>query len=313
MTTAFVLSGGGSLGAVQVGMLQALAARGVRPDLLVGTSAGAVNAAWVAEHGLSSDSLAGLAGVWTQLRRRDIFPVSATRAVEGLLGRSRALCSNHRLGDLVRAHVGVGDLTETATPVHLLATDLLTGREVRLSSGDVTGAVLASAAIPGIFPPVLRDGRWLIDGVVSGYSGVSQAVRLGASEVYVLPAGVPCALRRPPRSAVGVALHALSVLIEQRLIAEVADRAPAAVVKVLPPLCPLAVSAADFSHAAHLVTRGRLESTRWLDEGGTSLPHQERFLALHGHPADAGPGDGPASGPPAGGRRAEPGRASATR
>ena len=81
--------------------------------------------------------------------------------------------------------------------------------------------------------------------------------------------------------------------------------------KVLPPLCPLAVSAADFSQAAHLVTRGRLESTRWLDEGGTSLPHQERFLALHGHPADAGPGDGPASGPPVGGRRAEPGRASA--
>src|SRR6476619_1894835 len=136
MTTAFVLSGGGSLGAVQVGMLQALAARGVRPDLLVGTSAGAVNAAWVAEHGLSSGSLAGLAGVWTQLRRRAIFPVSATRAIERLLGRSRALFSNDRFGVLVRFFVNDTAPTETATPVHLLAADLLTGREVRLSSGD---------------------------------------------------------------------------------------------------------------------------------------------------------------------------------
>lgn len=288
MTTAFVLSGGGSLGAVQVGMLQALAARGVRPDLLVGTSAGAVNAAWVAEHGLSVDSLAGLARVWTQLHRRDIFPVHATRVLEGLLGRSRALCSNDRFGDLVRAHVEVDDLTETAVPVHLLATDLLTGTEVLLSSGDVTVAVLASAAIPGVFPPVLRDGRWLIDGAVAGYSGVSQALRLGATDVYVLPAGVPCALPSPPRSAVGVALHALSILIEQRLIIEVADRTPAAVVKVLPPLCPLAVSASDFSHAAELVARGRFESTRWLEDGGTDRPHQERFLALHEHPTHTG-------------------------
>jgi NTE family protein len=68
----------------------------VHPDLLVGTSAGAVNAAWVAEHGLSVDALAVMAHVWTQLRRRDIFPVSASRVLEGLLGRSRALCSNER-------------------------------------------------------------------------------------------------------------------------------------------------------------------------------------------------------------------------
>ena len=291
MTTAFVLSGGGSLGAVQVGMLQALAAQGIQPDLLVGTSAGAVNATWVAQHGMSTTSLTALAEVWGRLRRRDVFPMSPTWALAALRGRGGGLCSNERLGDLMRRHVDLGDLTETPVPVHLVATDLLTGREVLVSRGDVVNAVLASAAVPGILPPVFHDGRWLIDGAVAGHSGVSQAVRLGATEVYVLPAGVACALPGPPRSPVAIALHALTVLIEQRLILEVADRTSGAVVKVLPPLCPLAVPASDFGHAAELVRRGRTESARWLAEGGTHRPHQEQFLGLHGHERGRREGD----------------------
>jgi NTE family protein len=75
VTTVFVLSGGGSLGAVEVGMLQALAENGIVPDALVGTSAGALNAAWVAAHGMSDDSLEELAAIWIELRRADVFPV----------------------------------------------------------------------------------------------------------------------------------------------------------------------------------------------------------------------------------------------
>ena len=283
MTTAFVLSGGGSLGAVQVGMLQALAAHGVQPDLLVGASAGAVNAAWVADHGMSPVSLAGLAEVWQGLRRRDIFPVSPARVVRAGLGRQTSLCTSDRLGELVRAHADIDDLREATTPVHLVATDLLSGTAVLVSSGDVVDAVRASAAIPGVFPPVLVDGRWLVDGAMAARTGVVQALGLGADTVYVLPAGVPCALPRPPRSAVGVAMHALTLLIEQRLVAEVEDQSRTHAIRLLPPLCPLAVSAADFSQAAQLIRRGREASTRWLDEGGTDREHPERFLRLHRH------------------------------
>ena len=91
MTTAFVLSGGGSLGAVQVGMLQALAASHVEPDLLVGTSAGAVNASWVATHGMTPASLTDLATVWARLRRADIFPLDARMVLRGIIGRSPAI------------------------------------------------------------------------------------------------------------------------------------------------------------------------------------------------------------------------------
>lgn len=284
MTTAFVLSGGGSLGAVQVGMLQALAAHDIRPDLLVGTSAGAMNAAWVAGHGMSADSLAELAAVWTGLRRADIFPVDPRQVVRGLLGRSTAVSSNTRLRHLVAARTGIHDLTEAQVPVHLVAADLLSGREVLISAGAVVTGVLASAAVPGIFPPVERAGRHLVDGGVAHHTGVSQAVDLGATEIYVLPAGSPCALPGPPGSALGVALHALTLLIEQRLIQEVAMLRGAATIKVLPPLCPLAVSAADFSHGADLIDRGRQASQEWIATGAVDLPSPERFLSPHHHP-----------------------------
>jgi NTE family protein len=283
MAVAFVLSGGGSLGAVQVGMLQALGAHGVRPDLLVGTSVGAVNAAWVAGHGMTGTSLRDLAAVWTSLRRRDVFDTDAVRAIQAVAGRVPSLCSGRGLRALVARHAGFDDLAETAVPLHVVATDLLSGEEVLLSSGDVSTAVLASSAIPGVFPPVLMDGRYLVDGGVADHTAVGRAVDLGASEIFVLPAGYPCALSEPPRSALGSAVHALTLLIEQRLIGEVARFAGAATIRVLPPLCPLGVSAHDFGHAAELVERARGATSDWLDTGGVDLPHQERFLSLHSH------------------------------
>jgi NTE family protein len=286
VTTAFVLSGGGSLGAVQVGMLHALRERGVRPDLLVGTSAGAVNALWVAHHGMSVGSLNRLAGIWTRLRRKDVFPVRPKAVAHGIVGRASAVLSSDRLGALVEAHAGIGDLGDADIPVHLLATDLLSGGCVAISAGPVGDAVRASAAIPGVFPPVWLDGRWLVDGAMAANAGVSQAVRLGATVVYVLPTGVPCALAGPPRSALGVAMHAVSLLVQQRLIDEVGDPTSAAMVKLVPPLCPVSVSATDFGHAHELIRRAKRASAAWLDDGSVDLPHAERFLSLHHHGTD---------------------------
>src|SRR5581483_4583531 len=235
MTTAFVLSGGGSLGAVQVGMLQALEQRGVRPDLLVGTSAGAMNAAFLAGRGMSAEALSDLAGIWTRLRRQDVFPVDPVRHVLALRGAQASLCSNENLRRLVAAHLPYHRLEDAAIPVHLVATDVLSGQEVLLSSGDVVDAVLASAAIPAVFPPVAVEGRRLWDGGIADNAAISQALDLGADRVFVLPAGVACALDEPPRGALASALHALSVLIEQRLIVEVAYLADRADLHVLPP------------------------------------------------------------------------------
>jgi len=147
--------------------------------------------------------------------------------------------------------------------------------------------VLASAAIPAVLPAIEREGLTLVDGGVADNAALSQAVALGADEIYVLPAGFACALQRPPTSALAAAVQALTLLIEQRLVMEVAQFAGPAQIKVLPPLCPLAVSSADFSHAGELIDRAHGVTGRWLDSGGPSLSAPERFLSLHRHQPDA--------------------------
>lgn len=284
MTTAFVLSGGGSLGAVQVGMLQALAERDVRPDLLVGTSAGAINAAYVAGHGTSRQSLETLAGTWRGLRRQDVFPFNPLRHLLAVAGSRDSLCSDRNLRHLIETHLPYRNLQDAAIPVHIVTTNLLSGEEVLLSTGDAVSAVSASAAIPGVLPPVERDGLTLVDGGVANNAALSQAVALGADEIYVLPAGFACALQKPPTSAVATAVQALTLLIEQRLVIDVAQFTGHAEIKVLPPLCPLAVSSADFSHAAELIDRAHHATGDWIDAGGPSLPAPARFLSMHHHP-----------------------------
>jgi NTE family protein len=164
MTTAFVLSGGGSLGAVQVGMLQALAERQVSPDLLVGTSAGALNAAFVADHGTRPAALRELADSWTSVQRHDIFPLQPLRHLLAVTGARPSLCSERGLQRLITRHLAFSRLEQAGIPVHIVTTSLLSGEEVLLSDGDAPSAVLASAAIPGVFAPVVREGQILVDG-----------------------------------------------------------------------------------------------------------------------------------------------------
>jgi NTE family protein len=291
MTTAFVLSGGGSLGAVQVGMLQALAAHGIEPDLLVGTSAGALNAAWVAAHGTSTESLAGLERVWSGLRRGDVFPLDPRTALRGLVGRSAGLFRADRLRDLVTAYAGIDEIEEATIPLHLVAADLVSGESVALHRGSLAEGVLASAAIPGIFAPVAVEGRYLIDGGVAQDTGVAHALELGATSVYVLPTGAACALPGPPASALGTALQALTLLIQRRLAHDVATCPPTTAIRALPPLCPLRTSPVDFTHGAELVDRARRASEDWIESGAIDAPRPERFLANHAHAAgDRPPG-----------------------
>jgi NTE family protein len=298
MTIAFVLSGGGSLGAVQVGMLQSLADHDVHPDLLIGTSVGALNAAFVASHGMSVDSLSALARIWTSLRRRDVFPFRPSRVGAAALGRTPSLCDDTAIRSLIRRHLGVDRLEETTIPVHVVATDVRSGCEVALSHGDAVDAVMASAAIPAVFPAVHIDGRDLIDGGVTDNTALSQAIACGADRVYVLPTGYACALDRSPDTALATALQALTLLIEQRLIGDIAHHSGHADIHVLPPLCPLSVSSTDFRHGAELIARSRAATGRWLDRPEPQPRHPESLLSLHDHqphpPPETTAGSGPA-------------------
>src|SRR5690242_13268600 len=241
---AFVLSGGGSLGALQVGMLQALFDAGVRPDMIVGTSVGAINAAWAGAWP-DPEGIRKLAEVWRGLRRDDIFPLGWTAAM-GLLGRGKHLISNHGLRSVVEQHLPYERIEHAIVPVHIVATELKSGKAVVLSSGEVVPALLASCAIPGVFPPVTIGKRELIDGGVANHTPIAAAVELGARIIYVLPIGYPW-LHEEPANALGMALQALARLVEQRLESEIASYRGAADIRVVPAIEPLAVSPADFT------------------------------------------------------------------
>jgi NTE family protein len=265
--TAFVFAGGGSLGAVEVGMLRALVHSGVRPDFVVGSSVGAINAVQFAADP-TPEGVGRLERIWLSVRQQDVFPVSHLGAMLRLLTRRGHLVAQSALRRLLERHLTVRDLEDTELPCHVIASDLLSGTEVRLSAGPAVDALLASTAIPGIFQPVCRDGRHLVDGGVTSNTPLSTAIELGASRVVVLPTGIACALDAPPRGMIAVALHALTLLIARQLASDVERLRDRAQMVVVPPLCPLAVSSYDFSRGGLLIDRAAESTARWLDGGG---------------------------------------------
>lgn len=283
MTSAFVLSGGGNVGAVHVGMLLALEEAGVRPDLVVGTSVGAVNGAWLAS-GLPSSELAK---VWESLRRSDVFPFNPFVGLAGFAGRANHVVSQHRLRRLLERHVTIERLEDAPIPLGVVATDVLTGGATLLKSGPAVDAVLASAAIPAIFAPVKLGGRWLMDGGVIDNAPISHAVSLGADRIWVLAAGYSCALDRPPQSALGMGLHAATLSIHARLALDVERYAATHDLRVIPPLCPLSVAPTDFSQSRRLIERAQRHTRAWLDAGvakhPTSASDAAANLAIHTH------------------------------
>ena len=283
MPTAFVLSGGASLGAVQVGMLRALLERDVQPDMIVGSSVGAVNGAWMAAH-CDSRGVDVLADIWASIRRRDVFPVHPLAGLLGFLGRHDHLVPPSGLRRLLERHLSFTQLEDAEIPLHVVATELTTGREVLLSKGSAVDAVMASAAIPGVFPPVRIGKHDLVDGGVVDNAPIAHAVSLGADRVYVLPTGYPCDLSRAPRSALGVVLQALSLLIERQLVHDIDRYENSVELHVIPPLCPLAVSPTDFGQSRYLMDRAYAESRLWLAQP-RPRHGQSRLLGFHTHGA----------------------------
>ncbi|PRX46576.1 NTE family protein [Prauserella shujinwangii] len=281
--TGFVLSGGGSLGAIQAGMVRALYERDIAPDLIVGTSVGALNSAFLASRPPAVPTARTLADVWTSLRHRDVFPLSPLTALLGLLGFRDHLVSPRGLKKLLRRWVEFDRLEQAPVPLHLIATEVLTGDERRLSSGPAAEAARASAALPGVFPPVRIGGDPLMDGGVTNNTPISQALAHGATRIYVLPTGYPCALREPPGSALAVAAHALSLLIQRRLVEDIRRIPDGFPLIVLPPPCPLTVAPTDFSRSAELVERGLANARDFLDDLPPGLPAVPETLREPSH------------------------------
>ncbi|WP_432218617.1 patatin-like phospholipase family protein [Pseudomonas kribbensis] len=280
--TALVLAGGGSLGAVQVGMLQALVEEGVKFDLVVGASVGAINGAYFAAKP-NAQGVEELAQFWRGLRKVDVFPFSLSDTLMAILRRRGHLLRDTALESLFRRALPIKLIEDTQLPLYIVTTNLLTGAEELLSDGNAEQALLASAAIPLVFPSVRIGERFLIDGGVASNTPIACAVSLGATRVVVVPTGFGCACPAPPKGLVALALHTLNLMSMRQLVRDIELLALRASIHVVAPLCPLSASVFDFTQTDQLMQRAFLSTQEWIKEGGlirTGIPDS---LLAHTH------------------------------
>lgn len=230
---AFALGGGGLLGAAEVGMLQALAAAGVVPDLVVGSSVGALNGAAVAA-GPGPDTADRLADMWTELGTRDVFGAGLIGQLRNLARTGTALHDNDALRTMLAVQAGELLIEDLAVPFQCVAASIERACAHWFDAGPVVDAVLASCAVPGLLPPVEIDGEHYVDGGLVDSIPVGRAVQLGATEVYVLQVG---RIERPltvPRWPWEVGLVSFEIARRHRFTEAMANLPGQVVVHVLP-------------------------------------------------------------------------------
>jgi len=252
--TAFVLGGGGSWGALQLGMLQALARTDLTPDLVVGTSVGSLNGALLAAD--PAQAVARLEALWPNVTRMEVFPGGILRAVRTLTTAKAWIFDNEPLTDYLTNALPARTFEELPVPFVAVATDFATGALAELDSGDLRSALLASSAIPGIYPWVERGGHRLVDGGLVANVPITVAVRRGARSVVVLDCGLQ-GVRTGQATTLAEVLAQSSAIFARRQIAD------------------------DLALCGHLpmvwLSRGQLNSTNQLDFSMTATLIEEGF------------------------------------
>lgn len=267
---AFVLSGGGNLGSIQVGMLRALFEAGIEPDVLVGASIGSVNAAFLAADP-SLDQVMALSEIWTDLRTRDVFSWNPV-GIAGALLRRGAVFPPDRWRAFLERRIPYERIEDAAVPLRIGVTDFRDGSSVILDSGSVVDAVMASTSLPVVFPPYRIGEHSYLDGVLSEGVPLRPAIDAGADTVYVLAIS---SLAPPPdlRSAGGIFRHSLTILLFPRIRLDAlglpAEQEDLRIIKI--PSGGGQVALTDMSRHGELIEQGYRETVEFLadqDAGG---------------------------------------------
>ena len=274
--TAFVLSGGGNLGAVQVGMLRALAGAGVQPDLLVGVSVGALNAAGFAARP-DLEGAERLAGLWRELTPERIYPHGRLHGPWRYFQSRPSVYSAEGLREVISEFLPYRDLADGVVPVHVVAAALPDIVEQWFDRGPAVDVLAASAALPGVYPSVTLCGRQLIDGGVVDNVPLRRALELGAQRVFVLLAsGYE---RTWPDKPFRMILEAYAVARRALFLRDLAEVPPGVQVTVITPEAVSGVDFRDFSRTAELIDAGHRAAAAALAAGP---PGAGRGLALAG-------------------------------
>ncbi len=260
---AFVLSGGGNRGALQVGALQVLLEAGIRPEMLVGTSAGAINAAFLAANPTPAGARQ-LGEIWRQVTKEDVYPGGPLRVAWHLTTHRDSLYPNGNFQTFLEAHVPPGGrfFHQLTIPLYIVAADLHSGH-LHLFGEDpqepIVEAILASTALPPLFPPQPYQDDLLVDGCMAANLPVGVAVEKGATEIYALAI---CRKKPPDKGHWNVreiSEWSIATLIRQQWDRELTLCAvhPEVTLHHLPLHTEWQLVFDDFGQAAELIAEGR--------------------------------------------------------
>lgn len=228
---ALVLGGGGAYGIVQAAYVRAILEAGFKPDLVIGTSVGALNGAWVA---LYPDQPEELVSIWEGLGDLRVLDLHPVRLASRLVSRRRSICTNKLVATLVQDHLEGLSFEDTEIELAIVATNLTRGRKQLFRAGPLGEAIQASTAIPGVFEPYEINGEFFVDGCVTASVDIGSAIELGATEVLGIELAPPFAPRQA-KTPLGVLIASLGVLSHSATDAAEALAANQAAVHVLRP------------------------------------------------------------------------------
>ncbi len=274
--TAFAISGGGARGAIQVGMLRALLERGIQPDFIVGVSIGAWNGAWMA-HRPDVERVDQLAAIWRRVDRASLNMVW-WRAARNMVRRRPSLYEGTGLARMIARHLQAHHFEDLRVPLHLVAIDLTAGDKAVLSRGPLAPAVLASSAVPGLFPPVTVEGHQLVDGGMADPTGLETALDLGARRVYVLDSGYAGRLPAPLESMNAIVDHAFQVAAQHRTEWTIRMTGRSAEIVHLRPSIGLLRHSMDFRGVREYLESGYRFASAVLDGRGRKWSVRERAV-----------------------------------
>lgn len=278
--TAFVLSGGGNLGSLQVGMLSALAEHYIVPDIVLGCSVGALNGA-AYSRAPTRAGVRRLAERWTDIDSPTLMPSSLMPSALQLLRKGSSLHDNAGLHQTVLDMLGDQLTFESlALPFQCVAANVDTAMAHWFTEGDITQAVMASAALPAVYPPVEIDGTRYLDGGVIDNVPIARAVELGCNRIFVLhvgPHGRPDAdIRRPLDGA----LLAYWVARNSRFARDLAALPDGVEAIVLPPGRRPDLRYDDFSQTESLIEQSRTQTLEFLERRAEEMELLDAGLGL---------------------------------
>ncbi len=269
---AFVLSGAGNRGPLQVGAVRALLNQGIQPDLIVGTSAGALNACYLAAHGTTNPSVTdGLADLWAKATADSIYGGNVFQIAWRLLNKAESIYASDGVRELIRQSLpaGVSKFSDFKLPLYVTSTDLLSLRLFLFGdegNTPIIDAVLASAAVPAIHPPVLYQKLQLVDGGVVANVPISIAMDKGATTIYAINASYGGGVLQPVDGVVDVLMRTLATMTTQSFLVDLA-RATADTAVDLHPIqvyYPEKLSFRDFSKTRAMVKHGQEQAEAYL-------------------------------------------------